>query len=394
MPIFVTKIRRHLQTIELPNAVIEIAFDDGAIEAGEQSEPVSEVELELKAGDVGALYEFGMSLLDVAPLHVGTSSKAERGYALAFDMPPVAVKAGPAGISAADDIDEATAKLLRSCHRHLMANLAAARSGRDPEGVHQMRVALRRLRSAVSILQRDVPVLSLHAITPEAKQLARVLGPARSWDVLVAELSKIDNASLVDVNLDAVRRAAAKFRATSYAVARDALSDPRNSRFMLSLGRLLERRSWYTEADSETLVIVAEPVTALARRALTRIGRKAIKQGNHFRQLSPEARHKLRLTLKKLRYATEFFLPLYRGQASARKYLKRLSKLQDVLGADHDVTMTRPLLHDIGQSTVVPDFHQAVGAIIGWQSRHRIEAARALQERWRSFEKATPFWSS
>jgi hypothetical protein len=82
------------------------------------------------------------------------------------------------------------------------------------------------------------------------------------------------------------------------------------------------------------------------------------------------------------------------GKLSARKYLKRLSKLQDVLGADHDVTMTRPLLHDIGQSTVAPNFHQAVGAIIGWRSRHRIEAARALQERWRSFEKATPFWSS
>ena len=77
-PIFATRVRRHLQVLELPGAVVEIAFDDGTIEAGERSEPVSEVELELKTGDVGALYDFGLSLLDVASLQVGMSSKSAR----------------------------------------------------------------------------------------------------------------------------------------------------------------------------------------------------------------------------------------------------------------------------------------------------------------------------
>ena len=119
-----------------------------------------------------------------------------------------------------------------------------------------------------------------------------------------------------------------------------------------------------------------------------------MKRGRHFRKLPVEARHKLRLTLKKLRYAAEFFQSLYPAQASTQKYLKRLSRLQDALGSDNDATTTRPLLHDIAQGTLAPEVHRAIGAISGWQGRHRLEAAKILRKRWRSFRQAAPFWSS
>jgi len=228
-----------------------------------------------------------------------------------------------------------------------------------------------------------------------AKQMGRSLGSARGWDVFVtATLSEIDGANLPDVNVDALRSEAERLRGESYASVRDMLADPQGSRFLLSLGRLIERRSWRGDLDSTRLAIMAEPARALAHRVLTRVWRKAMKQGRHFRHLEPEARHRLRLTLKKLRYTTEFFQSLHGASAAAQKYLKRLSKLQDALGAANDVATTRPLLGSVEQSSVAPDVHRAVGAIIGWQGRHQIEAAKALRKRWRSFKQATPFWST
>src|ERR1700722_5033434 len=92
-PIFTTKVRRRTQRLELPNAVIEIAFDEGTIEAGTHREPLTEIELELKAGDASAMYDLGSQLLETAPLCIGTMSKSDRGYALAFDLQPEASKA-------------------------------------------------------------------------------------------------------------------------------------------------------------------------------------------------------------------------------------------------------------------------------------------------------------
>jgi triphosphatase len=391
-PIFATKVHRHQQILDLPDAVVELAFDEGTIEVGGRSEWLSEIELELKSGDASQLYDFGLSLLDIAPLRVGTSAKSQRGYALAFDVPPRAVKAKRIDVSAADNVDAAIAKFLGNCQHQLMGNLAAAESG-GTEGVHQMRVALRRLRAVLAIALHDVPAPSLGAADNEARRLARILGAARGWDVLVTEtLPDIDAARLPGVNLDALRSAAKSFRAQSHAAVRDALADPRTNRFLLSLGRVIARRSWRDGIGDEVLALTAQPVTALAERALARIASKALARGRHFRQMTPAARHRLRLALKKLRYATEFFLPLYAGQASARDYLDRLSALQDALGADNDVIMTRVLLDEIAQGTVAPDAHRAIVAIAEWQSRARHEAAKALCEEWHGFKQATPFW--
>ena len=83
VPAFVTKVHRHARQLDLPDASVEIVFDDGTIEAGARQEVLSEIELELKSGNAGALFDLGTQLLDAAPLQVGTRSKAERGYALA-----------------------------------------------------------------------------------------------------------------------------------------------------------------------------------------------------------------------------------------------------------------------------------------------------------------------
>ena len=99
VPIFVTRVRRHAIALDVPDGQIEIAFDDGVIEAGAEQEPVSEIELELKQGRAAALYQFALGLLDVAPLCLETQSKSARGYALALKISPAAVKAGSSNLA-------------------------------------------------------------------------------------------------------------------------------------------------------------------------------------------------------------------------------------------------------------------------------------------------------
>ncbi|WP_244607345.1 CYTH and CHAD domain-containing protein [Bosea sp. CS1GBMeth4] len=392
-PVFATRVRRRLRRLDFAGALIEIAFDEGAIEAGENSLPVSEIELELKEGEAAALYELGLALLDIAPLRLETRSKSARGYGLAFSRPPRAVKAKPIEIGAHDNADAAIAAILGGIHGQLLGNLApvALRSG--PESVHQMRVSLRRLRSALSVLKGEVASPALVPIAQEAKRFGQVLGPARNWDVFITQtVPDIEAAGLDDAGLAVLRTAAEPFQAASYAAVQDCLGDPRTSRFLLSLGALIQRRGWRNGLASETMAVLAGPAADFAARALARVHRKALKGGRGFGRLDAGARHELRLALKKLRYTAEFFLPLFDG-APARKYLARLARLQEALGLANDAATTQHLLAELRGGTAGAELHFAAGAVHGWQCRQAVEAGRELKVRWRKFEGATPFWS-
>ncbi|PSH54443.1 inorganic triphosphatase [Phyllobacterium brassicacearum] len=393
VPVFVTRVRRHAIALDVPDGQIEIAFDDGVIEAGEQREPLSEIELELKQGRAATLYKFGLGLMDVSPLCLETQSKSSRGYALALNINPAAVKAGSSSLRREDTVDEGIAKLLSGCQQQILANLCAAEDGREPEGIHQLRVALRRLRTALYFLRRELESPSLQALDAEAQRFARTLGPARNWDVFVdLTLTDIEKADLPDIEFSTLREASAPFREKGYQAVRHSLSDPRTNRFLLSLGLAIEQRNWRNDVASEDLAILAEPLTRFASRVLSSLERKALKRGRHFRHLRPEARHKLRITLKKLRYTAEFFLPLYSDQASTKKYLKQLSRLQDVLGEANDIITSRDLLADLRESNRNPDVHRAIGAVIGWQGHVALAGADRMHGRWRKFSRTTPFW--
>src|ERR1700675_4364042 len=120
VPVFATKVRRHARQLDLPDASVEIAFDEGTIEAGARQEILSEIELELKSGNAGVLFDLGTQLLDAGPLRVGTRSKAERGYALAFDVVQSAAKAESFSVifTAEHVVDDVIALLVGSCWHH------------------------------------------------------------------------------------------------------------------------------------------------------------------------------------------------------------------------------------------------------------------------------------
>jgi len=392
LPVFTRRVRCRMQRIQLPEAMVNIAFSEGAIEAGEYSHPLAEVQLDLQSGDPSVLYELGAQLLDIDPLRLATTSECDRGFALAFGTAPQPAKAVQPAIARFHVVDDAIAVLLDACRQHLAENLAAAEDGRDPEGVHQLRVALRRLRSALSLLRREVPAVTFQALSQDAKWLATALGPAREWDVFLADtLARPEQACAPVVGFEPLRQAAARQRDTSYAAVRAALSDPRTTRFQLLLGQWIERRGWRTEIPAEALSVLSEPACVLAARLLTRLHSRVLKRGSHLRRLDAAARHQLRVRLKGLRYACEFFLPLWPG-GSAEHFVGRLAKLQTTLGADSDAEATRPLLHAVGQAAPEPELHRAIGALIGWQARDRLLSLQRLRRRWRRLRATAPFW--
>ncbi len=393
-PVFGSKVHRRLRKLRLDRALVEIAFDSGVIEAGDRRQALAEVELELKEGDASALYEFGLALLDLEALQVETQSKAARGYKLAFETSFEATKAEPVTLSEGDNVDAAIAKILSNGHRQLMANLAPATAGGAPEGVHQMRVSLRRLRTALSMIDREFAPPALAQIAEDAKQLARVLGSARNWDVFLSEtLPTLEKAAIPELTVVRAREAAEPFRAQSYAALRDTLAAPAANRFFLSFGCALERASWRNGVASSAMGVLAEPSRSFARRVLARAHRKSMKRGRHFKHLPPEDRHRLRISLKKLRYTSEFFLPLYADDPAAGKYLKRLSKLQDLLGIANDAATTHELVTQLRGAHDAPDLHYALGALGGWQRCEQAGAAKELLKTWRKFEATAPFWA-
>src|SRR5262249_12657727 len=146
-PVFVTDFVRSRRLLELgPDVTVEAAIDSGQIKGGGRLEAVSELELELKRGAPGQPFDFALKLLKDVPLAVENRSKAERGFALARGEPAAPVKARPAALSPDMTVNDAFKAVLWASLAHLQANERGMLEGADPEYLHQMRVALRRLR--------------------------------------------------------------------------------------------------------------------------------------------------------------------------------------------------------------------------------------------------------
>ncbi len=397
--LFTTRVRRQTRRLARGanggSSLIEAALDLGAIEAGGRSQPIAEIELELIDGSPRALYDLALELDALTPLQVETRSKSVRGYTLAKGEPPAWQKAESVELAPRATVDAALGKILRACVQHWCANEAAALDGRDPEGVHQVRVGLRRLRSALSVFRHVIVPERRAWLCEEAKRVLTGLGPARDWDVFLMEsLAPALRARPDDRSLAALRATAEAARAEGYATVRATLADPSYTRFLLQLGRWIEAGGWREDATPEAAAWLDRPVVAFADRLLAKRHRKALKLGRKFAGLAPAERHRLRIALKKLRYATEFFHALYRKKR-AQPYLATLKELQDTLGHLNDAAVAERLVNDLSERAGAERSALATGSglVLGWLARGVSEIEPEVLEAWRAFAARKPFWS-
>lgn len=403
-PVFTTRFRRTLWLLESAQGdQVEMALDQGEILAGSSATAaISEVELELKAGNPAVLYEAALALVERVPLRLENASKAQRGYDLCtLPPPPKPLKAAALDLNGEVSVEQAFQTIAWSCIGHLQCNHNGLLVGEDVEYVHQMRVAMRRLRSALGLFAKIAPAIRDADLTGEIRWLAGELGAARDWDVFVTEtlppiLSHALSHTLPhtpdEQGLQKLCDRALAIDAANREHARRAADSPRYQKLLLRLGAWLNRAAWRAGASKAHLKMLDRPILSAGAQLLDKRHKQLLKRGENLAGLSALERHELRIAGKKLRYAAEFLAHLYPG-AQTQAYLKAQAKLQDILGVLNDHVVTRRLLVEL-EGKGQPDALQAmaIGEIMGWNACQASLHLAALDQVWDGFKNQKRFW--
>ncbi|HEY5722882.1 MAG TPA: CHAD domain-containing protein [Allosphingosinicella sp.] len=346
-PRFEVQVERRSWTVRRGASEIEVVLDEGEAVAGGRSERVCEVELELKQGDKSALFDLAREFADAIPLRIGVRSKAERGYALANGRSARAgraTKAEPLGLEPGMPVAEAFASVVTNCLRHFRMNERAVERERDPDALHQARVAMRRLRSAMSLFRPAVAGAEHERIGAEFRWFTGHLGTARNLDVFTARLPSRFGVfqSAAEIRL---RAALADRRMRAWHKAVEVVGSARLRRLLLDLVAWVETGDWRLRAQA------AAPIDAFAGSQVSKRWTKVRKHGAGLGDLDEERLHDLRIHVKKLRYAEEFFVglaPSAEDRERRRSAIAALSELQDSLGAINDIATARGLIESLG----------------------------------------------
>jgi inorganic triphosphatase YgiF len=336
-PAFTTDFVRNAWLIEPQAGVrIELALDRGWIESKGRRAPICEVELELLEGDVDALFAAASALQADLPLHPEVASKAERGYRLFTDAALTPAKALPAKIDGDLSASAAFSSVAHACLNQLQSNERGLHESDDPEFVHQARVAIRRLRSAIRAWKPLLPTAFVADFDPRWRTLAAALGDARNGDVFITEtLPLLADAFPAHPEID---------RLAQHAIRRNVISRKRARRTFKAAdySRLL------LEFTAATLALADSAKPSLkdfACDCLSKRARHVSKLAAVAHKADAAACHRLRVTLKRLRYALEFFAPLLPGQRM-QSYHLAATQLQDLLGRMNDLAVAMQFTKD------------------------------------------------
>lgn len=242
------------------------------------------------------------------------------------------------------------------------------------------------------MFSRALPCDQIARLRDEAKRIATALGEARECDVFK------ENAEAGPLSCDpppegaaALLAAVERRRAAAYAQALGLVSGPETTLFVLRVQRFLAGHAWRNSQPGAELPLLARPAKEFATAALDRLHKRARKRARDLAGLPDEERHSLRIALKNLRYAAEFFGPLFGHRNRHREFLGHVSALQDILGAHNDMATARQFT---GRLAIAADSGArfASGFILGWQHRGAIAAETKLLKTWKAFSAAEPFW--
>lgn len=387
-PIFHTKVQRTEWQLDFGSGDrIELALDIGQLVVGENHEPISEIELELKGGKKARLFDLALELQQVMPLWLKNDSKAQNGYAYYRSSPLKAFKSSPVKLKRNAKASSAFKEIIWECINHLQKNQDMVLYGSDVEGAHQMRVALRRLRSAFSLFIKIIGEENTDVLKSELGWLNSILGEARDLDVFITQTVPPIIAQFEShmglLKLDQKARIA---KDEAYKEVREALLSQRYQVFLLTLAAWLENDRHGSLNDSKEIKVFDIANTMLNKRY------KQLRQkGKGIVVMNAEERHATRISAKKLRYAVEFFTTLYSSKKSSA-FVRKLSQLQDCLGVLNDITVTERLVQKLIGTRPVRKIDEAMSIIAGWNACNVTNNLKNLQELWHGFTRQEKFW--
>lgn len=389
-PVFETDVERTDALLSNGVFATEIAVDLGIVRAFDAAGGIgretglAEIELEWRAGPAAHVFDLALDIAARVPLVVGWQSKAERGYALALALSPETRRAATLALAPDATVPQAMAAILGEGMNHFLANQPAFETQGSVEAVHQMRIACRRLRAALSLFRSHLPPDEIQSFRDGFRDVGRALGAVRDIDVLDAQvLAPLIEEPLtpdpVRERLALLRPRLAHRRAEALARAGEIVRAPETARLLLRLGR---RVTLLAADDSGTpFGAFADDILKIRHRKLARRGRKLKQQG-------AADRHRVRIAAKKVRYAAEFFRSRYGDKAMAR-YLEALGDLQDVLGDLNDIAGIADVLE-----RAIDDPRSAslvAGYAMGWHTRRVRACLDEAEDLLHAIRKAEPF---
>lgn len=389
-PIFTTHFTRHTWLVKHDKTTIEVALDEGEISTSKHQVPICEVELELKSGNnSNALFALALKLSDTTQLHPEMISKAERGYRLHRTEPLRPTRALASTLQSEMTLPAAFARLAWLCLQQLQANEAGVLHQNAPEFVHQARVAIRRLRSAIHFFGPILPPIFKTRYAPAWQNVGIALAAARDWEVIrhdtLPTLTSRHHSKTINQQQRRVQKSVNTEILNARDASRKALQHPGYSRLLLEFSAAIHALE-HSPGNTPTQSLTDFAHRRLKRAAKTARRRASLKEINRPDILDATALHRLRIATKKLRYGLDFTTPLL-PEPATQNYRDTLSKLQDTLGELHDLDVALHLLE-----TLTPP--EALASYKTVAERRRQHQRRLLRQHWSAMQQNPRPWKT
>jgi triphosphatase len=390
-PRFRTRFSRISHQFANDSCITRASFDQGCIEATGRSELISEVEFKLKGGRLDSYTQECLSFLAEVPAALLVESKAARGYRLATGELPHAVGASRLAVPWDLPLPQAILRILRHGFQHFLDNYPAVTLAGEPEGIHQMRVAMRRLLSAIRMFGPVLRLEDTRGLFQALKTHFTQLGEVREADVFIGETLPSLAAAGLGTTLESVlRREIAAFRAAAYQRALDELTSANFARLVVQLNDWIESRNLLKADRPIDALLVERAAEDFAVPRIRALHAKLLKQGAKARCGTLDDWHRTRIAAKKLRYAGE---PLFQSLApkiDTDRLSKQLSRLQTSLGRLNDLQTITPFLARVRpyvQDRSRRNFEAAEHFCRGWSGAAAASLVDRAEEAMRGFDK-------
>ena len=387
---FFVEVARRTLMLEIDGSVVEMSLDDGKVVAAGESRHFCGVQLELASGKKAALYAAARQLAHHVPVQISFVSKADRGFALLGEA-TAPVKASPVDFPRDASVEQGMQRIFSACLVHAQANVPGFLESDDVEYLHQLRVGMRRFKSALKLF-RDLVALP-PVLRAALDALAGLLGAARDADVLLlSTLAELAGAEKQTAPMHALLEHAAKHAAERRAAARAALRSGRHAQMMIALFEWVECKRWRRDMADQERQRLRTPLGGYAHHAVIAahalVARRAAKARDVVASSDNPAAslHRLRIAGKQSRYTVDFFSDLERAR-KAEKYIRQLTRTQDALGAMNDVSVAKETLTTFAK--VDAALGEQVHAVLDQLDEISRTATRASDAPWRKLGKSS-----
>ena len=393
----IVRLTRDLRVSGRGGAVVEMALDVGkvVVHAGtpaQRTSPVCELELELKSGDVQGLVALARRWSQQHGLWFSTVSKAESGMRRLAEQETVPAVKAEAPRFPAHDLDgrDLQQAVVASCLDQMLPNASEIAAGStDEEQIHQLRIGIRRLRTALRELAGlDADTSRFDAATwePPLVDAFRALGDLRDREQVV----KLAQPQLREAGAPEVDPLVSDAGAAASALKPgEIVRAPSFQDVLVSLIGFTAA----TLPSSGSAPLAADEARQQLHDRLQRLHKQAVRDGRRFESLATEHQHRARKRLKRLRYLAEFVAPLFaeaegekKKKGAAERYLKALRPAQDALGEFNDEAVALALYREVASRDPRAWF------AVGWFSARRAAVAKACRKALETIGEAPRFW--